>query len=141
MIDFNPTRDWFSDNELRCRHTKILKFDSKARRAYSVMRDRLGRPMPVNSGYRHPTHPIEKGKSAGPGSHSLAVAIDVLIWGDNAYELVRIATDMGVKRIGWKQHGPRASRFVHMDWLGAEGFEHIQYDADRFPVPWIWTYC
>lgn len=47
-----------------------------------------------------------------------------------AHEVVRIAYELGITGIGWKQHG--ASRFVHLDDL---------HEADgHVPRPTIWSY-
>lgn len=91
------------------------------------IRHEAGFPFPVNSAFRHPTHPIEARKER-LGAHTTGKAIDIGVYGDQALEVVKLALQHGIKRIGVKQHGPHAERFVHLDL------------CDDFPTPMIWTY-
>ena len=95
------------------------------------IREEFGRPMRISSGYRSPEHSAERNKKFGPGAHSHGLAVDILVHGDTAKELVKIALDQGVMGLGLKQHGPHEKRFVHMDWWKGD-INH--------PRPWIFTY-
>ena len=93
------------------------------------MREELDFPFVVTSGYRCPDHPIEARKRE-PGSHSTGVAIDINVFGENAFKLTQLAITSGIKRIGWNQKGEHAKRFVHLDIAESSGL----------PSPTIWTY-
>lgn len=73
------------------------------------------RPMRLSSAYRHPTkHPVEA-KKAVPGMHAQGRAVDVLVHGSDAMELIAIALMQGMRGLGVSQKGPHASRFIHLD--------------------------
>jgi len=131
--------NYFPEHELKCKHTGIYKFDQKSLDLYNQMREEAGFPWPVSSGYRHPTHPIEVEKDS-PGSHSVACAIDVLCYGERYTEILKLAIKYGIQRVGSHQRGPLGQRFIHLDTIGMPGFEHLEVEPDRFPVPWGWTY-
>lgn len=70
----------------------------------------LGYEITVTSGYRSPSHPIEIRKSK-PGEHSTGLAVDVVAsGGNNTYDLVLAAIELGCKRIGIN----RKKNFVHL---------------------------
>lgn len=79
------------------------------------LRTRYGKPMIVTSGYRHPTHPIEARKSQ-PGSHASGLAVDIGCQGQDAYQIVKLALDLGFTGVGVSQKAGGA-RFVHLDLL------------------------
>ena len=93
------------------------------------IRNEFNRPMPVTSGYRHKTHPIEASKPT-PGEHSFGVAADINVYGLDALELIDIAFKHGVRRIGVKQHGEYTDRYIHIG-IGDRRF--------HFPQS-VWTY-
>ena len=93
------------------------------------MREELDFPFVVTSGYRCPDHPIEARKRE-PGSRSTGLAIDINVFGENAFKLTQLAIASGIKRIGWNQKGEHAKRFVHLDIAESSGL----------PSPTIWTY-
>ena len=93
------------------------------------IRQIYGRPMIISSGYRSILHSSEKDKSHA-GEHSLGLAADILCYGADALEILDVAINQGVKRIGINQKGDLNARFVH---LGI---------GDRFGLfpQAIWTY-
>lgn len=125
--------DWkqypnFTQAEFRCRITGLCFMEAAFLDKLQAIRNEFGRPMPVTSGYRDPSHPAEQGKSVS-GAHTLGIAADIGVHGAAALELVEIALRHGIQRIGLHQRGPYNQRFVHLDLGGA-----------RLPAPAIWTY-
>ncbi len=85
-----------------------------------ILRERVGFPFVITSGYRSPKHPEEIHKDV-PGQHTIGVAVDIKVEnGVQRYKLVKHALEMGFTGIGI------AKTFVHID--------------DRNSVPVIWTY-
>lgn len=86
----------------------------------------------INSGYRCPAHNAKVSKTGESGPHTTGLAADIRISGKPAYELVAKAIELGATGIGLHQHGPRESRFVHLDTLA---------NSADYPRPVIWTYA
>ena len=89
------------------------------------LRDELGEPIKITSGYRDPTHSIEASKEA-PGVHTRGLACDIACDGQMAFRVVQIAIKLGFTGIGIKQKGH--GRFIHLD----------TYTGT--PRPNIWSY-
>jgi len=110
---------YFSDDELRCQcGCGELVFNADVRDTLNVMREKLGFPLPVTSGYRCPQHPIEAAKVANGrplGAHTTGRAVDVGVRGERAVRLIQSALEHGCVRIGVAQKG-QEGRFVHLDW-------------------------
>ena len=92
------------------------------------LREAYGKPMRITSGYRHKTHPIEAKKSK-IGAHATGQAADIGVDRADAYELLKLALEIGFTGIGVQQKG--GGRFIHLDTLEAS--------AD-FIRPTIWSY-
>lgn len=118
----------FTKGELACRDgcgmLPAQDFMDKIER----LRLRCGFPMPVTSAARCPKHNQRVSKSGPNGPHTTGRAIDLGVDGPRAYELVRIAIEMGFTGIGIHQRG--TGRFVHVDDLPNK--DH--------PRPRIWSY-
>jgi zinc D-Ala-D-Ala carboxypeptidase len=120
---------YFTEDELKCSHCGKSNIDKNFMAKVEVLREQLGFPFPVNSGYRCPEHPIEARKKA-PGAHATGHAIDIGVSGKQAYDLVESAMKSGeFTGIGINQKG--GSRFIHLD--------DIENSPER-PRPWIWSY-
>jgi len=117
-ITYNGRWKNFPDDELRCSHTGLLNPNREfivLMDHIQVLRDTLGFSLPISSGYRHETHPIEakkiaKGKPAG--EHTRA-AVDIAVSREQAYIVLRKALEMGFSGIGINQKGK--GRFIHLD--------------------------
>ena len=118
---------YFTEEELKCKHTGQCDMDWAFMQTVERIRERCGFPFKVSSAYRSPEHPIEAKKST-PGAHSSGKAMDILVNGEQAMTLVKIALEEGINRIGVAQKGDRASRFIHID-----------MDNSR-ATPRIWSY-
>ena len=94
------------------------------------MRDEFGQPIIIHSGYRCAQHPVEKRKER-PGEHSYGLAVDIKCYGSSALELIRIAQEHEIERMGVMQKGDFAARFIHIG-LGNKLLH--QFKAT------IWTY-
>lgn len=95
------------------------------------LRDLCGFPLPVNSGYRCPTHDKNVG-GLGNGPHTIA-AVDLGVYGAQAVKVLEHALKLRFTGIGVSQKGSISSRFLHLDALPADAL--IQR-----PRPFIWTY-
>ena len=120
--------DWenFSRSEFACRHCGENKMDDRAIDEFQKIRNEVGFPLTVTSGYRCPDHPAERAK-ARPGTHSRGIAADFLVSHDRARILLEQAIRRRLGGIGIAQKGSIEERFIHID-----------VDPDR--VGLIWTY-
>lgn len=132
LTDFATCSEHFSEDELKCSHTGIVKMNPQFLDVLEKVRISFGKPMKISSAYRDPSHPTEarKGDRGVLGDHCRGVAVDVLVAGNEAIELMRIAIDCGIDRIGVSQKGSWGSRFIH---LGLS-------DADAGKGSAIWSY-
>lgn len=96
------------------------------------LRAMYGKPMKFGSCYRSPQHNEEVSATRSTdGAHTLGVAIDVEVAGEDALNLIALALGLGFTGIGVQQKGPIESRFVHLD---------MAPPRDNAPRPWLWTY-
>ncbi len=110
--------DWdrwpnFSRSEMACKHTNLCDIHPDLMDLLQSMRDELGKPIFISSGYRHPTHPVEVMKEK-PGEHALGMAADIICHGVQAQDMMRMALARGVSRIGLHQKGRASGRFLHV---------------------------
>lgn len=125
--------DWtrwpnFSESEFRCSHTGKCRMHAGFLDRLQKLRTAYGKPLTVTSGYRDETHPIEARKSA-PGAHNTGRAADLAVSRGDAYEVLRLALELGFTGIGVAQKGD--GRFIHLDDLPA-GDGHLR--------PTVWSY-
>lgn len=115
----------FMRAEFNCRHTGRNEMKHEFMEVLQRIRDDLGRPMQITSGYRHHTHPVEARKGHTTGEHTRGTCADIACADSRMrYELVTLALKHGVTRIGI------AKTFVHLG-IGGEGL----------PVRVIWEYA
>jgi len=115
----------FRASEFACKHCREVRMSPDFMYRLQKLRDAYGKPMVISSGYRCPQHPVEA-KKATPGTHSMGIACDVSVQGEDAYRLLRLAFEHGFTGIGINQKG--SGRFIHLD---------IMTDAPR---PNVWSY-
>lgn len=94
------------------------------------MREEIGKPIFVSSGYRCANHPIEAMKET-PGEHSEGMAVDIICYTDMALTLLKLALERDITRIGLHQKGRASGRYMHM---GIGNWYDRKYPAS------IWTY-
>ena len=119
---------YFTTDELKCQHCGEEGMDAGFMIKIETLREALGFPFPVTSGYRCPQHPIEARKKRS-GAHSTGHAVDIGVRGKNAYSLLWGALSGGFTGIGISQKG--SSRFIHLDDIE---------DSEGRPRPTIWSY-
>lgn len=93
------------------------------------LRTLYGKPMPVVSGYRCPSHNAKVSHTGQTGPHTTGKAADISVSRGDAHRLLYIALQLGFTGIGVQQKG--SSRFLHLDMLT---------DAPGQPRPTIWSY-
>lgn len=103
----------FTKTEFDCKETGENEMQAEFMDKLQALRVRYGKPMRITSGYRSPKHSIEA-KKTQPGSHAQGVACDIACSGYEAYEIVKIAFELGFSGIGISQKAS-GSRFVHLD--------------------------
>lgn len=106
----------FSDKELACQHCGEFNDSEEFKKLMAKvqsLRDTLGFPFPITSGYRCKDHPLEI-KKEKVGQHTIA-AVDIGVSGERAYKLLDMAFQYGFKGIGIKQTGKHSKRFIHLD--------------------------
>lgn len=127
--DWNPYPN-FTESELRCKHTEKCKMEIDFMNKLQRLRTLLDFPFIISSGYRAATHPIEEAK-ATPGEHYYGRAVDIKIYGERAYKIIKSAPYLEFTRIGVKQSGPLNKRFIHLG---------TSLPKDGFQSPTIWSY-
>lgn len=121
---------YFTEEEMACTHCGECMMDEEFMTMLDQLREAYGKPLPVTSGFRCPDHNIEKVKKK-LGAHTTGNACDLGVHGEAAYEIIKLAQEIGFTGIGVAQRGNINTRFIHLDNLTAE---------DEFPRPWVWSY-
>lgn len=95
--------------EFHCRCCQTVKIDKKLVDKLQALRDKVGVPLVITSGYRCPSH--NKAEGGAPNSyHVKGMAADVVVpEGSTGEELAQAAKELGFTGIGVY------SSFVHMD--------------------------
>lgn len=112
-----PSRwTYFTVEELTC-HCGCgqMKMDGEFMLKLVALRDMVGFPLPISSGYRCPLHNASVSSTGDGGPHTTGKAVDVLIGRVRATSLIRAALEMNFRGVGVKQHGPDGGRIVHLD--------------------------
>lgn len=118
----------FSDEELCCKHCGECHMDEDFLILLEEIRVACGFPLFVTSGYRCPEYNTFVSNTGPYGPHTTGRAVDIMISGKNAFVLVSIALELGIRGVGVKQKGSFAGRFIHLD---------AMYSDVR---PRIWSY-
>lgn len=119
---------YFTSEEMSCSHTGLEKMDAKFMEMLTELRVAYAKPLRVTSAYRDATHPIEAKKDK-PGAHSTGKAADIGVDRGEAYEVLKLALEIGFTGIGVAQKG--SGRFLHLDICDA---------SDGMIRPTIWSY-
>jgi len=119
---------YFSSEEMKCSHTGLEKMDVRFMEMLTELRVAYAKPMRVTSAYRDATHPIEA-KKTKPGAHATGKAADIAVERGEAYEVLKIALEIGFTGIGVAQKG--SGRFLHLD---------ICEPEDGMIRPTVWSY-
>ena len=128
-IDFNDYPN-FTRDELKCKYTDECEMHPLTMSVLQGLRYGIAKPIFISSGYRSVKHPVEADKDK-PGEHTMGMAVDIICSGSTAIELINLACELGIRRIGVHQKGSPDGRFIH---IGVAD----KFDLS-FPVA-IWTY-
>ena len=123
----NTTYKYFTTDELKCKHTGECDMDNDFMKSIETIREECGFPFHVSSAFRSVQHPIEAAKNT-LGAHTTGKAMDILVYGEKAYRLIKFALIEGIPRIGVSQKGKIKERFIHLD-----------TDLTK-PHPMLWSY-
>lgn len=113
-VNWDDYKPYFSKSEFACKHTGRCEMDKSFMDTLLAIRKEYDKAMVITSGYRDSSHPIERAKPA-PGEHSMGLAADVAVQGEDALRLIDIARKHGVVRLGVQQKG--TGRFIHLGGL------------------------
>ena len=124
--------DWvyFTEKEMQCRGTGECNMDEKFMEKLSHLREDYNKPMIITSGYRSQAHNSAVGGSPN-SAHVHGRAVDILVSGNEAYDILSLAFKHGFTGIGVAQRGAHNKRFIHIDDMD---------DSDRSPRPSVWSY-
>lgn len=127
MIDLDWSR-WpnFSADEMRCKGSGKCLMDPGFMDRLQRLRNALGLPMPVSSGYRSQEYNAQVSKTGRNGPHTTGRAVDITCDGGTMFKIIDLAPALGFTGIGIGRG------FIHLDdlppILGAR------------PRPWVWNY-
>ena len=116
----------FSEKELRCKcGCGRSDMDVSFLARLETLRHEINKPIILTSAYRCPKYNDKVSTTGQAGPHTRGRAVDVAVFGADAFKIVKLAMLFGFTGIGIKQKGN--SRFVHLDDL-------------QDPRPRIWSY-
>jgi uncharacterized protein YcbK (DUF882 family) len=116
------TYKFFRLEEFNCTHTNRNEMDHEFLLKLDELREKVGFPFRITSGYRDATHPAEARKAEpGTGYHCQGLAADIAV--SNGFERMNIVHE--ALKLGFGGIGV-ARTFIHVD--------------DRKTTPVMWTY-
>lgn len=118
----NFTRDEF---ECECGNC-VNGIDNVLIDRLQLLRDAVGFPLMITSGYRCPKHNDRVSTTGLTGPHVSGLAADIKVSRERAYHVLQEALRLGFTGIGVSQKGP--VRFLHLDLVPGPG------------RPWVWSY-
>ncbi len=120
----------FNLDEFRCNCCLENEISTKFVDMVDELREQLGFPLIVSSGYRCPAHNDRVSSTGRDGPHTTGKASDFKVHGRQAHALINAALQAGFTGIGIHQRGDMQKRFIHLD---------ILTEPERFR-PTVWTY-
>ena len=121
------TSTHFDDVELQCPCCGRNDVTEEFLERLEALRDLMGLPLYVSSGYRCPLYNDGISNTGLNGPHTTGQAADIIISYHHAFKLAKYAFELGFTGIGINQRGTPQDRFIHLDTLRANR-------------PRIWTY-
>jgi len=107
--------NYFSAEELDCNCGECDgEMNEEFLTQLDILRAIYGRPMHLSSAYRCKEYNYVVG-GANNSPHLKGLAVDVVVSGVNAYDLVSSALDIGFSGVGVRQEGNWSGRFIHLD--------------------------
>lgn len=126
---------WFSENEFKCKCCGELPEDvagnvrALVKEVLDPLREKYGKPIRVNSGYRCKHHNLEVGGAVG-SQHMKGEAADIC--SDNLKELERLIKERGkfdqliiyptFLHVSWKRYGPNRKQVLRKK---SNGYEKV----------------
>jgi len=110
--------NYFAPVELSCKCCGANKFNPETLSKLNKLRELVGHPITLSSAYRCEAYNKRIGATQ---THATGQAVDVLVSGAQAYDVIKKAIECGFNGIGVSQKGDRASRFIHIDDLPING--------------------
>lgn len=108
MNNFNISKN-FKLREFACKDgSNLVKVDSELLDKLQKLRDRINKPIIINSGYRTPEHNKKVGGASG-SQHLLGKAVDIKVNGMTPTTLAKHAEAVGFRGIGLYK------TFIHVD--------------------------
>ncbi len=113
--DFKWCWPHFRPYEMRCRGIDELLVVPSFMDWLEGIRHIYGQEMTITAGYRSPGHQATLPGGRRTGAHVDGMAVDVLVSGEDAHRLIKIAMGQGAKGNAFQQKGPHEKRYVHLD--------------------------
>lgn len=111
----------FDDSEFRCPcGCGGNKINIKLVERLQILRNKIGKPINITSGYRCPTHSLRVGGTYSD-AHTRGFAADIYVNGMKPIEIARIAEDLGFGGIGLM------SNALHLDIRDENGTHGVDY--------------
>lgn len=121
------TFKYFDRDDFKCSHCGENQTEDAFIGSLDMLRERVGFPLIVTSGYRCPEYNKKVSSTGLNGPHTTGRAVDLAVSHDKAYFVLQQAFVMGFTGVGVKGHG--ASRFIHLDMI-----------TDPEKRPRVWSY-
>jgi len=124
-MDWSKYHPYFKKSEFQCKHTGKCEMDEEFMDRLLELRLRYNKPMIVNSGYRHWSHPVElPRKGHKNGEHTQGRCADIRITNSrDRYEFLKLAFELGFPRLGFHN-----------------GFIHLGIGGNSLPNDVFWDY-
>lgn len=100
---------WFTPREIASKGNGSLLVNIDALLRLDAMRERIGKPMIINSAYRDPLYNAKVG-GAPMSMHKFGRAFDVSLSGHHKSDLIRMA-----REVGFTGFGVNYRTFLHID--------------------------
>lgn len=116
-IDWDEQR-WpnFKPHEFACKGTGKISINEEALDVLQELRDWIGKPFHIVSGYRSPEHNSSLRGAASTSYHMEGIAFDISMSNQDPHDFVAKAEAIGFDGIG--TYPPARGNFVHVDTRG-----------------------
>lgn len=123
--------DHFKEYELECRcGCGKADMDIDFMEMLEDLRVWYGKPIRLSSAFRCPSYNNKVSVTGLNGPHTTGCAVDILVHGSYAYDILRGAFVFGFTGVGVDQKGRLGGRFIHLDSLSVPDYHR----------PRVWTY-
>jgi zinc D-Ala-D-Ala carboxypeptidase len=123
------TSKYFSLAETECRCKCGFDLTDECKQKLDSLREAHGKPLTMTSGARCPSYNAKVSETGTTGPHTTGNAADLAVARGDAYNVMRLAFQLGFTGIGVKQKGE--GRYLHLDTLR---------EGPGQPRPTVWSY-